>query len=167
MSNNTDVAKFLIENNADINIKNKGKDAGRTALFYAIENKNFNLANMIIQKAGSNLQDIQLMNPQDKKATLLMFVARYGDFNFAQAVVPVIVKQKKTALESRDTEGWTPILYAAAYNSDVAVLKVFRAYGSNMNAESKGKENARVLAEKYNNTVEVKTKLEDYGVFKE
>ena len=34
-----------------------------------------------------------------------------------------------------------------------------------MNAESKEKENARVLAEKYNNTDEVKTKLEDYGVF--
>jgi len=167
MNNNTEVAQFLLENNANVNLANKGQQAGRNALFYAIENKKFELANLIIQKMGTNFQDFQLQNSADNRATLLMFIAKYGDFNFAQATVPPLVKQKKSALESRDRAGMTPFLYAAAYNPDAAVLKVFRAYTANVYAVTNEKENARQLAEKNNNSEEVKSKLEDYGVFKE
>ena len=167
MNNNTEVAQFLLENNANVNLVNKGQQAGRNALFYAIENKKFELANLIIQKMGTNFQDFQLQNSADNRATLLMFIAKYGDFPFAQIAVPLIVKQKKSALESRDRAGMTPFLYAAAYNDNPDVLKVFRAYGANVYAVTNEKENARQLAEKNNNNEEVKSKLEDYGVFKE
>ena len=165
MNRNSEVVKFLIDNGADVNMPSKGElYSGRTALFYALENRDVNSINILSKALGYDFEDFQLNNEVDKSATLLMFIARYGDFVLVNSVLPEMLAKNPSVLERRDRDGNTPFLYAAQYNDDVNVLKVFRMYGADIYAVNNNKENARVLADL--NSYAVQERLESYGVYK-
>ncbi|MCQ2604385.1 MAG: ankyrin repeat domain-containing protein [Spirochaetia bacterium] len=162
MNNNNELAKYLLEKGIDINITNHGNHAGRNALFYAIENKNFDLAQIIIQKMGS-FQDIQL---PDENITLFMIISQYGDPEFVGAVLKDL-QSYDSILKKRDKKGWTPFLYAAAYNPDPEILKILRMYEADVTTTSTDGKNAADLAAENNpNKEDILDRLKTYGVIK-
>lgn len=166
INKNSEVVEFLLENGADANIQSKSeKYFGRTALFYAFENKDSKTINLILKQLENKLIDIQLNNSIDNNATLLMFLAKYGDFDLVNSLLPNMLNESKYCLEKFDKDGLTPFLYAAAFNPDYRIIKLFRMYGANVFATDKTGNNAYDLAKLKNNNQEILHRLESYGVY--
>lgn len=170
MNGHSEMVDFLLDNNADISLQNKSEEqAGRTALFYALENKHFDSVNSILKKMEYKLDDIQLNNQQDNNATLLMFIARYGDFDFVHSILSDFLARNKYSLEKTDKNGMTPFLYAATYNSDYRIMKLLRMYGANVFALDKNGKNAYELASENQAETpdrdEILRRIESYGVY--
>ena len=60
MYGNIDFCKYLIEQGADVNIKNKNKE---TALFYAVKRNAYELCELLIR----NNADVNIQNEQEIK----------------------------------------------------------------------------------------------------
>lgn len=159
-----ELVEFLIEKGADQTIQSKSKLClGRTAIFYALENN----APAVLSVLSKNFdyKDIQLNGSDDKNSTLLMFIARYGDFDFVNSVIPEMISRNKYSLEKQDSNGFTSFLYAAAYNDDFRIMKLFRMYGANVYAKDFSGNDAYDIANKNKNDEEVLYRLETYGVY--
>ena len=168
INKNSEVVEFLLNNGADANIKSKSERYfGRTALFYAFENKDSKIINLILKQLDYKLIDIQLNNSMDNNATLLMFLAKYGDFELVNSLLPNMlnINENKYNLEKTDKNGFTPFLYAAAFNSDYRIIKLFRMYGANVFATDNVGNNAYDLAKLKNNNQDILHRLESYGVY--
>ena len=137
-----------------------------TALFYALKYQKLDYVNEYI-KENITLDDIQIGTIEDDFATLLMYIARYGDFAFVKKVLPKMVAKNMMIIERKDKKGFTPFLYAAAYNEDYRVMKLFRMYGANVYAKDNNGNNAYKLAENFQNErkEEILRRLESYGVY--
>ena len=156
---------FLLENGADVNATCKSSVAsGRTALFYALENKKDGIVDLLITKGKNQIVDSQLNNSKDNGATLLMFLARYGNFDQLRELVPEL-SVNPISLEKKDKRGMTPFLYAAAYNNNFMAMKVLRMYGANVFAKDINGNNAYDLAKLEGNDEEILRRLESYGVY--
>lgn len=158
--------EFLLENGADVNATCKSLVAsGRTALFYALENKNDGIVQLLITKGKNKLVDTQLNNSKDEGATLLMFLARYGNFEQLRTLVPELLSMNPLSLEKKDRRGMTPFLYASAYNNNFMSMKLLRMYGANVFAIDNNGNNAYDLAKLEGNDEEILRRLESYGVY--
>ena len=157
---------FLLENGANVNATCKSLVAsGRTALFYALENKKDGIVQLLITKGKNQIVDTQLNNSKDNDATLLMFFARYGNFEQLLTFVPELLSKNPISLEKKDKRGMTPFLYAAAYNNNFMAMKVLRMYGANVLAKDKNGNDAYDLAKLEGNDEEILRRLESYGVY--
>ena len=161
----SDFADFLIKKGADPFAANSGKYAGRTAAIYALEAKNEHICDVILtDERAQRLFTRSLNNKNDKNATFLMFVSRYGTREQIAKYLPVIFEMDKNALDKKDSEGLTPFLYAAAYNEDLDVMKILRMYGADVYGKA-GQLNAAELAEKFNpKSADAVERLKAYGV---
>jgi len=137
-----------------------------TVLFYALKNQKLDYVNNLVTE-NMVLNDIQIGTFEDNFATLLMYIARYGDFTFIKKVLPKMLANNPLILERKDQKGFTPFLYAAAYNEDYRVMKILRMYGANVYAKDNNGNNAYILAIKYQNDEkeEILRRLESYGVY--
>lgn len=139
-----------------------GEDNGNTALFYAAKNNDTKLFDYLIEK-GSDLFAYNYNN-----ATILMYISGYSSKELLKDYLVKILSSDKKALTRKDSQGVTPFLYAASYNSDPDVMKILRMYGADVCARDKNNNNAYTLAVKYNPQKEkVIERLESYGVYNE
>ncbi len=161
---NRKLAGWLLEHGADPSVTNKGELTGRTALFYALENKDSAMVSLLLEALAYSVKDVQLPNVKDRKATLLMFFAAYGSFADVKAVLGELLREEPYALSRKDSRGWTPFFYAVAYNGDFRVLKLLRMYGADVFATDSDAQTALSVAQDYGNVPEVLRRLQDYGL---
>ena len=161
---NKSLAAWLLEHGADPAVTNKGELAGRTPLFYALENKDGAMVSLLLASQSYSVHDVQLPNVKDRRATLLMFLAAYGSFADVKAAIGEMLREEPYILSRTDSRGWTPFLYAAAYNGDFRIVKLLRMYGADVFATDSDSRTALDIAQASGNTAEVLRRLQDYGL---
>ena len=139
--NDYEFAHFVIESGADVGVSQKGAYAGRTPIFYALENRNSQIVSLLLKKQGDAVVDIRLSNSEDKNATLLMFFARYGSSETLKSILPKMLAKNSRILDTKDSQGRTPFMYAAQYN-DEKVMAILRIYGCDVFATDNDGQNA-------------------------
>lgn len=157
---NSEVFAFLLEQGASLFSASENSGGGKTALFYALENGDRKIVEIILGANDFSVTDIVLRD----KTTLLMYFAKYATFEELNSVLSKIVFSDAGALERRDGDGMTPFLYAAAFRSDHRIMALFRMYGANTGAKDNRGRNARAIAELHGNMAVI-GRLENYGVY--
>lgn len=165
-TNNNELAEYLINNNINLIFESKpttnGKDYGKTALFYALEQRQDEIINLIIRKMDLKLEDKVLRNTNE---TLLMYFAKYASPQILKAILPYYVQQNKNCMSKKDNEGMTAFLYAVQETESLDVIRLFRIYGSDVFEKNNEKENAIQIAKKRTNDSDsIIRKLEAWGV---
>lgn len=165
-TNNNELAEYLINNNINLLFESKpttnGKDYGKTALFYALEQRQEKNINLIIRKMDLKLEDKVLRNTNE---TLLMYFAKYASPQILKAILPYYVQKNKNCMNKKDNEGMTAFLYAVQETESLDVIRLFRIYGSDVFEKNNEKENAIQIAKKRTNDSDsIIRKLEAWGV---
>lgn len=155
---NSQLSGFLIENGADLSVRDS---EGKNALFYALSGKSEEIFLQIASNPDFLAQDEFFSDG----TTLLMALSRFGTFSEARLLLPKIVSKSPDSLEKADREGLTAFLHAAASNADFRVLSLLRMYGADVNAVDKKGRNARDLAVSAKNSEAVVRRLESWGVY--
>jgi len=128
-NNHNNIAKFLIDNGADINQKDKD---GNTLLLQKITSRNFNY--MDIKFLLDNGADINIKN--NDKQTVLHFIYKLNDLNLINDLM-----REKSEINIKDKDGNTPLIYASKYNN-YKVVKLLIDNGADITITNKNEENA-------------------------
>ena len=161
ISNSGDIFVFLMENNADFNIKDS---FGKTALDYAIEHNRVEMIEYLaISGADTNGLDVDkiLKDAQDaqeithKKIRTQEFITEAGKYN------PDLNKIKSyiaagANLKAKDYDNNTKVLMVAAYYGHTEIVKLLIAAGVNVNAKDNYGETALMTVVKNGCTEMVK-----------
>jgi ankyrin repeat protein len=110
IGNDNAKAAELIGQGADVN---KAQPDGWTPLLFAVYNKNFEMAKLLVEKGAD-------VNAHEFHAgsTVLMLAAAWGDAPFIRLLL-----QKKVDLNARQRAGNTALSYAISYqHDDIALL---------------------------------------------
>ena len=94
-----DLANFLLENGADINVRDKD---GNTALMLAIRSENTEIATFLIEN-GADVNE-----KTDSGDTVLMVAARNGNYEDAKFFI-----ENGADINSNDTHGKTALIFPA------------------------------------------------------
>jgi fibronectin type 3 and ankyrin repeat domains protein 1 len=122
MKQDTDIIDILIEHNVDINIQNEN---GRTAVMMAAFIGNINIIKQLRSHGASyTLKDKQNM-------TVVHFAV---DGGHCDTLRYVLMDGGDKFIESKDNNGWTPLLRAASINSTAEIVAVLVKHGADLNA---------------------------------
>ena len=157
---NAGLFSFLLGRGASLSARNEGAQAGKTALFYALEKGERTIVSHILKSREFSPEDTKLKDG----TTLLMYFAQFATFEELNEVISSFVFKNPTALEKKNRDGRTPFLCAAAAQNDYRILALLRMYGANVNATDADGRNARAIALQSGNTAVVQ-RLESYGVY--
>ena len=164
--NNNELAKYLIDKGINLELASKpttgGNNYGKTALFYALENKNDYIVENIIKTKEYKILDIEL--PGDK-SSLLMYFAMYSTPQILKALLPYYIQENKDCMLKKDNQGMTAFLWAIKANENMEVARLLRIYGANVFDVNKNNENAIKIAKTANGNKDEKIKrLISWGV---
>eukprot|EP01084_Bolivina_argentea_P018415 34291_1 len=127
----TNIVEWLIQANADINIKN---DLGATPLMYAVEGQ---LAcTKILVNYKANLHEIDLSN-----RNALYYSCKYGDVETTSLLLEC---NAQVNIKEND-DGYTPFLVATSRNH-LEIAKLLIKYKANINAKDSKNRTALILA---------------------
>ena len=146
---NTDIAKYLIDNGADINHKSR-KD-GWTVLHVACYLKNMELFNLLLD----NYVDIEVTS--NTGATPLYLVCKHGSHNDisidiikALLLADIGDDEEDKYINKKAEHGYFP-LYIASKNGDEDIVELLLAYSANIEEKNEQGQTALMIAIQQNN----------------
>ena len=153
----------LLDAHCNINTRDKGKKKGWTALMYAIDNGNVDIATLLIQR-GAKLtlapkkggyvgwRPLQLAIEKGKLKLVHLILDKGAEVDFREKILrmtPLMIAantgnakltelllEKGANFKLKDEKGWTPLIHAAESGSLGTVQALVKA-GANVNAQDK------------------------------
>jgi len=141
----------------DIKAINKKDKYGRTALSYAVKQKNESVAHQLL-----NLEGIEVDSVDQDGKTCLMWASKN---NLDQIVVKLLPKLSPENIKYRDSGGWNAFLLACRYNSDKVLELMFAKslmINWDFNAQGNFGDTGFILACKFKNEKAVDLILANY-----
>lgn len=100
--------EYLLKNNAKIDLVDSAR---RSAVFYAIEGKSFQIVKMLLDASESQAEMVDGFN-----LTPLMVASKIGNVEIMKLLI-----ERKASLHSRDENDWTPLFFAVVSKNFEAV----------------------------------------------
>ena len=143
---NIEAAKLLIESGADIAIRD---DTGKTALHYAVFNCAENIQDFVTPDLARTLDD--------GDCTLLHTAAISGNLQTTSTLISALSRSRylKTAINAEDSQGKTPLLYAAEYGY-TEIVKTFLINEASMELDDETYQQAANIAARHGHLDTVK-----------
>ena len=138
-NDNTKLAKFLIEQGADVNIKD---EEGDTPLYWVCKNDNIELAKFLIEHGAD--KSVNFKNKYD--STPLIWACHNDNTELAKLLL-----EHGADVNSKDKNGMTTFSYACSF-SNIELAKLLLEHGADINSKNKYGTTPLCLACLNNNT---------------
>ena len=148
--NNIEVIKILLKYQADVTLKNQ---YGLTALDVALINRNEEIAELLIEHGGNDLNSANLA-----QKTALLFALESGQLKTAKLLI-----QKGADLNLTDQTGFPPISYALHSVDNLEILELLLKNGANVNITNESGLSPLMQAVSQGNNIETVKLLLKYG----
>ena len=140
ISNSGDIFVFLMENNADFNIKDS---FGKTALDYAIENNRVEMIEYLAISSGLDVDQIlkaaqdaqEIINKKIKTQEFITEIKKsYPDLDKIRSCIAGGVDVNAVDVNDKNHPGWTALIYASI-NNRTEIVKLLLGAGADVNAK--------------------------------
>lgn len=128
----TNIAKLILDKNADVNIKDRD---GNTAFALALDGGHTDIAKLILNKGA----DVDIKDRNGKTAFSLALDEGYTD-------IAKIILDKGADIEAKDKYGRTALL-CALQNNNIEISKILLKKGANIEAQDNDGNNALIYAQ--------------------